>query len=81
MSLSEIAEELGISRQGVHESLARSAGRMRDMEEKLHLAALFRRKEDQLIACREALAAGRYQEAQDLLDGIIRLEQEDEHGL
>ena len=81
MSLGEIAEELGISRQGVHELLARAVAKMTDMEEKLHLAARFSRTEQILVDCRAALDAGQYQEARNLLDAIIRLEQEDENGL
>ena len=81
MSLGEIAEELNISRQGVHELLTRAAAKMADMEEKLHLADRFTRTEQSLIRCRDALAEGRYQEAQNLLDDLIRLEQEDENGL
>jgi len=36
-SLAEIAEELGISRQGVLDLLKRAAGKMKDMEAKLGL--------------------------------------------
>jgi predicted DNA-binding protein YlxM (UPF0122 family) len=36
MSLSEIGENLGITRQGVHEILKRSEERLFDLEEKLH---------------------------------------------
>ena len=36
-SLAEIAEELGISRQGVLDGLKRAQKKLHDMEEKLHL--------------------------------------------
>ena len=36
-SLAEIAEELGISRQGVLDGLKRAQKKLQDMEEKLHL--------------------------------------------
>lgn len=39
LSLTEIAQEVGISRQGVHELLTRAARKMFEMEEKLHVAA------------------------------------------
>lgn len=41
LSLSEIASQLGISRQGVRDSLKRSETALYDMEEKLGLAAKF----------------------------------------
>jgi len=37
-SLSEIADELGISRQGVHDNIKRSIKILEEYEEKLHLA-------------------------------------------
>ncbi len=81
MSLSEIAETTGISRQGVHETLNRAAEKLRDMENRLHLAARFQRVEEGLIRCRASLAAGRLNEAETVLDELIRLEQEESNGL
>ena len=43
LSLAEIAQEAGISRQGVHDMLTRAAQRLFDMEEKLGMAARFQR--------------------------------------
>ena len=40
-SLSEVAEELGISRQGVHDNLKRCSRILEDYEEKLHLVEKF----------------------------------------
>ena len=34
LSLSEIAEDLGVTRQGVHDTLARAEAQLRDFEEK-----------------------------------------------
>ena len=34
LSLSEIAEDLGVTRQGVHDTLARAEGQLRDLEKK-----------------------------------------------
>ena len=81
MSLGEIAQEAGISRQGVHDQLTRAARRLFDMEEKLGMAARFRRMEDGLTRCREALREKRYDDAEKTLDALVRLDQEDEHGL
>lgn len=39
LSLSEIAEETGVSRQGVHDSLSRAEAALRTMEEKTGAAA------------------------------------------
>ena len=52
LSLTEIAQEVGISRQGVHELLTRAARKMFEMEEKLHVAARFQRVENGLEKCR-----------------------------
>ena len=40
-SLSEVAQELGISRQGVHDNLKRCSRILADYEEKLHLVEKF----------------------------------------
>lgn len=41
MSLSEIAEEIGISRQGVHDLIKRCDRSLQEYEEKLHLLECF----------------------------------------
>jgi len=65
LSLGEIAEELGISRQGVHDNLIRTEAQLRNMEEK---TGCVRRD----MACRKA--------ARDILVLAARLEAaEDKH--
>ncbi len=81
LSLAEIAQEAGISRQGVHDMLTRAAQRLFDMEEKLGMAARFRRMEDGLEKCRTLLREKRYDEAENVLDALIRLDQEENNGL
>ena len=81
MSLAEIAQATGVSRQGVHETLARAANKLTGMEEKLHLADRFRRMEEGLRRCREALRNGDNEQAETTLDALIRLEQEENNGL
>ncbi len=81
MSLGEIAQAAGVSRQGVHETLSRAAAKLSGMEDKLRLAARFRRMEEGLLRCREALKEGRLEEAGTTLDALIRLEQEETNGL
>ena len=81
LSLAEIAQEVGVSRQGVHDMLNRAAQRLEDMEEKLGVAARFRRMENGLEKCRALLKEKRYEEAEGALDALIRLDQEENNGL
>ena len=81
LSLAEIAQEAGISRQGVHDMLTRAAQRLFDMEEKLGMAARFRRMEEGLERCRGLLQEKRYDEAAGVIDTLIRLDQEENNGL
>ena len=81
LSLGEIAEEVGISRQAVHETMSRAAARLNEMEASLGVAARFRRMESGL---EEALAAIRqhdYTRAEFLLSDLLALDQEDSNGL
>ena len=81
LSLGEIAQEAGISRQGVHDMLTRAAQRLFEMEEKLGMAARFQRMEDGLEKCRMLLKEKRYDEAEGVIDTLIRLDQEENNGL
>ena len=81
LSLGEIAQEAGISRQGVHDMLTRATQRLFDMEEKLGMAARFRRMENGLEQCRTLLQEKRYDEAGQVIDSLIRLDQEENNGL
>ena len=80
-SLAEIAQEAGVSRQGVHDMLTRTAQRLMDMEEKLGVAARFRRMSNGLEKCRALLQEKRYEEAGGVIDALIRLDQEENNGL
>ncbi|MDD6049860.1 MAG: sigma factor-like helix-turn-helix DNA-binding protein [Clostridiales bacterium] len=81
LSLAEIAQEAGISRQGVHDMLSRAAQRLFEMEEKLGMAARFRNMEEGLERCRTLLKEKRYDEAEGALDALIRFDQEENNGL
>jgi len=81
LSLGEIAQEAGVSRQGVHDMLTRAAAKLFDMEEKLGMAARFARMEEGIEACREALREKRYDDAEQLLEQLVQLNQEESNGL
>ena len=81
LSFSEIAQETGVSRQGVHDMLERTADKLFDLEDKLALASRFRRMQDGLTDCLNALETGNSDQARALLRQLISLNQEDEYGL
>ncbi len=81
MSLGEIAQEAGISRQAVHDLLTRAAHRLFEMEERLGVATRFRRVTEGLEQCRGLLAQQRYDQAARLIDSLILQEQEENNGL
>ena len=81
LSLGEIAQEAGISRQGVHDMITRAAQKLSDMEDKLGVAARFSRMQHGLETCRTLLHGKRYDEAEQLLSQLIALDQEDNDGL
>ena len=56
MSLSEIAEELGISRQGVHDLVKRCDKILAGYEEKLHLVERFMKTKDDVQKIRQLAA-------------------------
>ena len=68
LSLAEIAEELDVSRQNVHELITRSEQKLRRYEAALHLAAQAEKTRAGLEAALRALEGGRAEEC----GGIIR---------
>ena len=58
LSLSEIAEEQGISRQGVHDLIRRCNRIMEEYEEKLQLIRKFSETKEQVEQIRQLAAAG-----------------------
>ncbi|MDO4483133.1 MAG: YlxM family DNA-binding protein [Clostridia bacterium] len=81
LSMGEIAQEAGISRQGVHDMLTRTAQKLFDYERKLGMATRFARMEEGLTRCREALGEKRYDDAAALIDALIRFDREDNNGI
>ena len=73
-SLGEISAEAGISRQAVHETISRAAGRLREMEEALGTAARFQRVQNGLRPSLAALREQDYSRAQSLLEELMELE-------
>lgn len=55
LSLGEIAQELEISRQAVHDNLQRARQILEEYEDKLHLVALFQQREQTILQLRQEL--------------------------
>ncbi len=81
LSLGEIAEDVGISRQAVHETLIRAAARLTEMEEKLGVAARFRRMQSGLEEALDFLQKHDYDHAEQVLCVLLSSEQEDFNGI
>ena len=81
LSLGEIAEEVGISRQAVHETIVRAAARLNGMEASLGMAARFRRMEEGLESALDALKHKDYDRAEQLLTELQDLDQEENNGI
>ena len=81
LSLGEIAEEIGISRQAVHETLNRAAARLMEMEEAMGVAGRFRRMQAGLQEALDALRQKNDIRAERILSQLLALEQEENHGL
>ena len=81
LSLGEIAEEVGITRQAVHETLSRAAARLTDMESKLGAAARFRRMEAGLEDALERLRQQDNTGAERILTELINYESEESNGI
>ena len=80
-SLGEIAEEVGISRQAVHETLTRASARLRELESVLGVAARFQRVESGLELALSALRQKNDDQARLLLEQLLALETGGDHGL
>lgn len=79
LSLSEIADELSISRQGVHDIVKRCTQELKDYEDKLSLVKRFSSIKDKLSCLKELSKElektgdiGRIQEIETLADDILK---------
>lgn len=80
-SLGEIAEEVGISRQAVHETITRAAAKLTEMEASLGVAARFSRMESGLEQALSALKNNDDSRATAILEDLLRLDREENNGL
>ena len=55
MSLGEIAQETGITRQGVHDALSKAQAQLADYEDKLGLMGRYRLMQQEVAKCRLSL--------------------------
>ena len=86
LSLSEAAELLGISRQGVRDSLSRAERKLREYEDKLGLLAAFRRRREKDEAVRGLIGQIRHtQGCEHILPQLDQIEElmkgDDEDGI
>ena len=73
-SLQEISEELGVSRQGVHEALKKAEKSLQEFEEKLGLVARFRSQEAVLQKALDSVDALLVQcEDEEIRQGLLRI--------
>jgi len=77
LSLGEIADEVGISRQAVHETLTRAAARLNEMEGRLGTVARFRRMEAGLEQALSLLRQKDYSRAELMLEELLSIETDD----
>ena len=81
LSLGEIAEEVGISRQAVHETLSRASAKLTEMESALGVAGRFRRMESGLEEVLAMMRSRDYSRAENILTELLNEETEDPHGI
>ena len=78
LTLAEIADEMNVSRQNVHELIARSEAKLRRFEQALHLAAQAQETRAGLQKAIAALDAGRVPEGRAALDALLtRIDEEE----
>lgn len=76
LSLSEIAEEEGISRQGVHDLVKRCDRLLEGYEQKLHLLERFLRMKEQVEKIRTLAIGNRHQKEADVMAEIAAISDE-----
>ncbi len=76
LSLGEIAEMAGISRQGVHDLVKRCGQTLKGYEEKLHLVAKFMSVKDKVARMNELLEYNEQMGREELVESIRRISHE-----
>lgn len=71
MSLSEIAEEKGVTRQGVHDAIVKAEAKLTAYEQKLGLVAKYDLTREYAGECAQAIDAGDLDAAKRYLEIII----------
>ena len=74
LSLAEIADEEGISRQGVHDTVKRCTKQLKEYESKLHLVEKFQKMKEKLETASELLSINEttsMDKAKQLLSEVI----------
>ena len=74
MGLQEIADALGISRQGVHEAVKTASNQLMKYEDTLGIARRYMEIRKEVILCREALDRNEPDKARAALDRIDGIE-------
>ena len=75
LSLSEAADQYGVSRQGVHDLVKRVDGQLRNYEDKLHLVDRFLKIRGEVTGIRKLCEQekGRFTEAGAIIDSCDRI--------
>ncbi|AVX20481.1 MULTISPECIES: YlxM family DNA-binding protein [Carboxydocella] len=71
LTLTEIAEQLAVSRQGVHDLLKRSLKQLEELEQKLGLVARYNQVKTMVEKIDQQLAAGQIDEARTLVKKLL----------
>ena len=84
LSLSEIAAQTGVSRQGVHDALHRGQEQLEDLESKLHVLERFEKTQEGLSSALELIRqipGDKARQAEQCITALMRLDEEEENGL
>lgn len=89
LSLGEIAQQAGVSRQGVYDILHRATEQLHQLEEKLGMLQRFRQMESGLQSALEFLLKVKasketqpyLKEARELIEMLLQADEEENHGL
>lgn len=84
LSLSEIAAQTGISRQGVHDALHRGQEQLEDLESKLHVLERFEKTQQGLenaLALIREIPGDKARQAEQFITALMAADEEEENGL